>query len=204
MWTDVKDLALSVFNDPVVSKVILPVIGAYVGYWFGRRQLRGAKRFDAAVDAQDRADIFRERFDGLRHGGAYAIGKQHRPVIPDETLQEAQVYDEAYAFELRVDELIAILGELKGAVRRAEIVTQENLLSTISPIDEVLKELKEAIYFHFMVYRIRQLQGDSGSSRGLARHDKSAIIYPLKPDELNERVNEALEALVAKLRKYIR
>jgi len=191
--------------EAIIAGVVVVLFGLLANLVANRAKLLEQKRYEAVEEVISLARQFREIFSMSRKPLAYSFGKENRPRDTGETPEKSQVLDEEYACRASFQQAAEILVKLQRAVQDAEIVTGEKITPIVKPFSEVIHELDGAIHDHF-TYRLRLLELSPGEVLNPAyaeKHNKAELLYVFGPDELNSRVDNALEVLEQRLRKYL-
>jgi hypothetical protein len=196
--------AISAIIQSGVAVVLLGVAIYGVRAW--RRQMIGEKGYEAVRRLLVLARRFRANFSRARGIATFSGESEDRPRSANETQKKAEILDEQYARQQRLQPASDILAEIEQAVWEAETITGEEILPLVRPFGEVVRELSIALHIHFSA-RLQMADLPPGAAVNPAyakESNKAELLYTREPDELNKRVDDAVEALEQKLRKYIR
>ena len=184
-----------------LSALTAAIIGI-IGLRQWRAELKGKTKFETARKLALLSFEFRDKFKSARAPLTFASESAQRQKGDNETPEEAQLLDEYFAREKRLKPLQETLKKLNIANWEAEIILNENNL--IQSLNDAFITLLASThtYFDTKIKQVRSpLRGPVQEEAWLQSHHK--IIYGIE-DEFSQSIDDAVNTLTQKLRRYIK
>jgi len=189
-------------------KDILIAVAAIVGLYSLRQwraELKGNARFELARRMVLLAFEFRERFHFVRNPFTFSSEYEDRP-DRDASEEVGGLSDRQYAVQKRFTPLAETTMELSRCLWEARIVLDRKVANKVEPLEQSFLELKRAIRLDFglqeMMANVPAFSLDEKDMAEVKARQK-ILYYQGEGDELDKLVNEAVDALVEHLERYV-
>lgn len=196
---------ISVLSNALVglSALAVAIIGL-IGLRQWRAELTGKTKFDIARKMAILAFQYRDEYKRARNPFTFSGESSERQKAENETADETNILDEYFARKKRIAPLQETLRQLYEASWEAEILLDKNISKAISPLEDSFKELFASMetYFHTRYNQAKHKQGYDNTEGVLQNHFK--IVYGTADDEISKIIDVATNALVGKLKSYIK
>jgi hypothetical protein len=192
---------VSMLSDILLG--VAAIVGIW-GLWEWRRELIGKTKFDVARRLTLLALQFRDEFHGARRVFTLAGESAEREVGTAEHPSETRVADEYFSRSRRLLLLQETLRKLLEAGWEAEIILSEENADLVRPFDDAFRELFVAMGY-FFEEEMRLAKGGSPTGPSAEKHrELRKVIYGLSDDPTGKTVDETVDRLKKRMRKYVR
>jgi hypothetical protein len=196
--------SISVISNTLVglSAVAVAIIG-FIGLKQWRAELTGKTKFDSARKMAVLTFQYRDEFKRARNPFTFSGESAERQKGANETPDETNLLDEYFARRKRLAPLQETLRQLYEASWEAEILLDKDINMAIIPLENSFKELFASMEAYFQT-RISQAKrkGQNINDEWLQPHYKN--VYGTADDEISKSIDTAANALVERLKSYIK
>jgi hypothetical protein len=186
-----------------LSALAVAIIG-FVGLRQWRAELTGRTKFEIARKIAVLAFQYRDEYKRARNPFTFPGEWSERQKAENETIEESSVLDEYFARRKRLSPLQEILRQMYEVSWEAEVLLDKNIGKSITPFEDSFKELftSTEAYFHTLYNQVKRKQGRDMNDEWLQNHYE--VVYGTAEDQISKTVDIAANALVEKLKGYIK
>lgn len=196
---------VSTISDIVVALSAIAVFGlGLAGLQQWKRELRGKSQFEIARRIALYAFDFKERFHGARSSFTFVGQSAERAKAENETREVTEVMNEWYARSKHMEELNKTARLLHEATWEGSVLLDPRITELVKPLEKSLSELFVSFYVYFQAQlrNAKQPNRTAGNEDWLEEHFHR--VYGTPNDSIAKHVDAAVDALVQKVKCYIR
>lgn len=191
--------------------VALSAVAVAAATWWGlntwRKELKGKARFEVARSAMRSANKLKELFKGTRQPLLSSLEYAGRQRGEDEQPEVANILNEWYALNRRLEPLVEELCKLQEAGWEAKIVLGKEAEQHVSEAIKVFRDSDAELYAAIQTYFTmkRQIINNGPTESQKEELDRCRkIVYSAREDEFSKQIDKTVEQLESALEAYVK